>query len=70
MTTLNKEIKRAREYNFVTEVMIRCDELAQEHSDDIDLMINILNGSIVERAKEQIEFEKSIGMRDNMYILE
>ena len=68
-TEFKNEIKKAMEFNRALAIAERADELTQERIQDVSLMLDILNGSIFNRAVEQIEYEKQIGMRDSMYVL-
>lgn len=63
---LRKEILLARGKNWARLITEKTNRICKERQGDIDLMIQILNGSILEQAQEEIADEIKNGKLDKM----
>ena len=63
---MEKQILQAKAYNWIKIIQDKCDRICRERITDIDLMIDILNGSIYEAAQEEFKKEKMLGLYDKM----
>lgn len=64
--TLNDEILLAKGKNWAKLVSERADKLCELRKNDVDLMIQILNGDIFNEAVNQIALEIQSGFYDKM----
>ena len=64
--TLDDEILLAKGRNWAKLVSERADKLCELRQNDVDLMIQILNGDIFDEAVNQIALEIQSGFYDKM----
>lgn len=65
---LEKEILLQKGKNWAKLVAQRADKLCEIRKNDIDLMMQILNGNIFEEAVNQIALEIQCGLYDKMLL--
>lgn len=65
---LKDEILLAKGKNWAKLVSARADKLCEIRKNNVDLMIQILNGSIFEEAVNQIALEIKCGLYDKMLV--
>lgn len=63
---LRKEILLARGKNWARLITEKTNRICKERQRDIDLMIQILDGSILEQAQEEIKYDLKTGKLDKM----
>ena len=63
---LEKEIENAKIFNWCVEICKIADKLCLEKKNEVDLMIQILNGDIISQAQDIFSMNKKLGKYDNM----
>ena len=63
---LKNEILLAKGKQWAKLVAERCDKLAEIRENDVDLMVQILNGTLFDDAVEQVALEIRCGIYDKM----
>lgn len=68
MTSLLREIEKAKAINWAIAIQEKVQRLTEESRDDIDLYIKIINGTFQEQAHEEFCKEKASGLYDSQNI--
>ena len=63
---MEKEILNAKAFNWAKIINEKCDRICEERKNDVDLTVDILNGTIYEQAQEEFGKEKMLGLYDSM----
>lgn len=63
---LREEILLARGKNWARLIVEKTNRICKERQCEVDLMIEILNGSIFEQAQNEIAYELKTGQLDKM----
>ena len=63
---LREEILLARGKNWARLIVEKTNRICKERQGEVDLMIEILNGSIFEQAQNEIAYELKTGQLDKM----
>lgn len=63
---LREEILLARGKNWARLIVEKTNRICKERQGEVDLMIEILNGSIFEQAQNEIAYELQTGQLDKM----
>ena len=65
---LKKEFEKARNYNRCLAIQETCDYLTEQRKNDMDIMLQILSGKIIDDAKQIVDEEVANNIRDNYYM--
>ena len=66
---LEEEILYAKALNWARIISQKADRICEERKNDVDLMIQILNGDIFAMAQDEFAKDKAMGKYDAMNIL-
>ena len=62
---LEEEIEYAKALNWVRIISQKADRICEERKNDVDLMIQILNGDIFAMAQDEFAKDKAMGKYDS-----
>ena len=63
---LQAEIEHAKALNWARIIRQKADRICEERKNDVDLMIQILNGDIFAMAQDEFAKDKKMGKYDSM----
>ena len=63
---LQAEIEHAKALNWARIITQKADRICEERKNDVDLMIQILNGDIFAMAQDEFAKDKAMGKYDSM----
>ena len=63
---LQAEIEQARTLNWARIISQKADRICKEKENEVDLMIQILNGDIFAMAQDEFAKDKKMGLYDDM----